>query len=162
VEEDVRQFRSARARQLRDENAPLKRLVADLTLDKYILSEVLQKKSEADTKTSTGRMNPGNFSDEHCSVVSAGAIYPGGLVSQKHGAESGIPWRFASAILPMHVRGSATSGLRFCFGERAGASAVANTCACIGDLCRRPHGLTSVGAWTSSTMPCLKAMRFAC
>ena len=31
-------------RQLRDENARLKRLVADLTLDKHILSEVLRKK----------------------------------------------------------------------------------------------------------------------
>jgi len=30
-------------RQLRDENARLKRLVADLTLDKHILSEVLRK-----------------------------------------------------------------------------------------------------------------------
>ncbi len=31
-------------RQLRDENARLKRLVADLTLDKHILGEVLRKK----------------------------------------------------------------------------------------------------------------------
>jgi len=31
-------------RQLRDENARLKRVVADLTLDKQILSEVLRKK----------------------------------------------------------------------------------------------------------------------
>ena len=31
-------------RQLRDENARLKRLVADLTLDKHILGEVIQKK----------------------------------------------------------------------------------------------------------------------
>jgi putative transposase len=31
-------------RQLRDENARLKRLVADLTLDKHILGEVVQKK----------------------------------------------------------------------------------------------------------------------
>lgn len=31
-------------RQLRDENARLKRLVADLTLDKNILSEVVRKK----------------------------------------------------------------------------------------------------------------------
>jgi len=30
-------------RQLRDENARLKRLVADLTLDKHILSEVIRK-----------------------------------------------------------------------------------------------------------------------
>ena len=36
-------------RQLRDENARLKRLVADLTLDKNILSEVVRKSSEADT-----------------------------------------------------------------------------------------------------------------
>ena len=32
-------------RQLRDENARLKRLVADLTLDKHILSEVIRKKA---------------------------------------------------------------------------------------------------------------------
>jgi putative transposase len=31
-------------RQLRDEDARLKRLVADLTLDKHILGEVVQKK----------------------------------------------------------------------------------------------------------------------
>ena len=31
-------------RQLRDENARLKRLVADLTLDKHILAEVVKKK----------------------------------------------------------------------------------------------------------------------
>ena len=31
-------------RQLRDENGRLKRLVADLTLDKHILSEVVRKK----------------------------------------------------------------------------------------------------------------------
>jgi putative transposase len=31
-------------RQLRDENARLKRLVADLTLDKHILNEVVRKK----------------------------------------------------------------------------------------------------------------------
>jgi putative transposase len=34
-------------RQLRDENARLKRLVADLTLDKHILGEVIRKSSEA-------------------------------------------------------------------------------------------------------------------
>jgi putative transposase len=31
-------------RQLRDENAQLKRLVVDLSLDKHILSEVIRKK----------------------------------------------------------------------------------------------------------------------
>lgn len=39
-----------RLRQLEDENARLKRLVADLTLDKHMLSEALRKKkSKADT-----------------------------------------------------------------------------------------------------------------
>lgn len=33
-----------RLRQLEDENARLKRLVADLTLDKHILTEVIRKK----------------------------------------------------------------------------------------------------------------------
>jgi putative transposase len=31
-------------RQLRDENARLKRLVADLTLDRHVLQEVIKKK----------------------------------------------------------------------------------------------------------------------
>ena len=34
-------------RQLRDENAKLKRIVADLSLDKAMLQDVLQKNSEA-------------------------------------------------------------------------------------------------------------------
>ena len=34
-------------RQLREENAKLKRLVADLSLDKHILAEIVRKKSEA-------------------------------------------------------------------------------------------------------------------
>ena len=39
---DVTELRELR--QLRDENARLKRLVADLTLDKHILGEVVRKK----------------------------------------------------------------------------------------------------------------------
>jgi putative transposase len=38
-----------RLRQLEDENGRLKRLVADLTLDKHMLSEALRKKAEACT-----------------------------------------------------------------------------------------------------------------
>ena len=34
---------------LEDENSRLKRLVADLTLDRHIVQEVLQKRSTADT-----------------------------------------------------------------------------------------------------------------
>ena len=38
-----------RLRQLEEENTQLKRLVADLSLDKHMLSEALRKKSEART-----------------------------------------------------------------------------------------------------------------
>lgn len=41
-------------RQLREENRQLKRLVADLTLDKHILQEVLSEKSEAGSEAGAG------------------------------------------------------------------------------------------------------------
>ncbi len=41
-------------RQLREENAKLKRVVADLTLDKHILTEILQKQSEAGASAQAG------------------------------------------------------------------------------------------------------------
>lgn len=41
-------------RQLRDENARLKRLVADLTLDEHILGEVVRKSSEASAPSHAG------------------------------------------------------------------------------------------------------------
>jgi putative transposase len=36
--------RAARAQQLREENSKLKHLVADLSLDRHILQEIVQKK----------------------------------------------------------------------------------------------------------------------
>jgi putative transposase len=53
-------------RQMREENARLKRLVADLTLDKQILQEVIQKKPKASSSTGAGAMDsrplPGQLS----------------------------------------------------------------------------------------------------
>jgi putative transposase len=45
-------------RQLREENGKLKTLVADLTLDKHILQEVLSKKSEARGAAGVGAQHP--------------------------------------------------------------------------------------------------------
>jgi putative transposase len=45
-------------RQLQEENARLKRLVADLTLDKQILSEVIQKKSKASSPPGDRSLDP--------------------------------------------------------------------------------------------------------
>ena len=46
-------------RQLREENARLKRLVADLILDKQILSDVAKKRFEAATATRAGALDAG-------------------------------------------------------------------------------------------------------
>ena len=47
-------------RQLREENSKLKRLVADLTLDKHILTEIVRKKSSARPATGTRRVGTGD------------------------------------------------------------------------------------------------------
>ena len=44
-------------RQLRDENTPLERLVADLTLDKQILSDVVKKSFEVGVTPSTAALD---------------------------------------------------------------------------------------------------------
>ena len=44
-------------RQLRDENARLKRLVADLTLDKQILTDVVKKSFEAGETSGTNALD---------------------------------------------------------------------------------------------------------
>jgi hypothetical protein len=43
-------------RQLRDENGKLKRLVADLSLDRHIWQEIVAKSSKASSAVRTGRM----------------------------------------------------------------------------------------------------------
>jgi putative transposase len=49
----------AELRQLEEENYRLKRLVADLSLDKEILQDVIRKSSEAGAETRGGRMPAG-------------------------------------------------------------------------------------------------------
>ena len=63
-------------RQLRDENARLKRLVAELTLDKHILGEVVRKSSEASAQTRAGRVDPGALRGERTQGDRAGAVFP--------------------------------------------------------------------------------------
>jgi len=45
-----------RMRSLEEENTRLKQLVADLSLDRHMLSEALREKSDADTTTRSGRV----------------------------------------------------------------------------------------------------------
>ena len=72
---ELRQLRS-----LEDENGRLKRLVADLSLDKHILTEALRKKSEAHTAPRAGRLGPDDLPCQLRAGLSSGAVQSRGLV----------------------------------------------------------------------------------
>src|SRR4051812_43067169 len=74
---ELRQLRS-----LEDENARLKRLVADLSLDKHILTEALRKKAEAHTAPRAGRLGPGDLRRQLRAGLSSGAIQSDVLVPE--------------------------------------------------------------------------------
>lgn len=75
-------------RQLREENGKLKRLVADLTLDKHILAEVIKKSSEAGATAGTGGLDPRSVSGWCAASVRLGALLTGGLLPNEHGEGS--------------------------------------------------------------------------
>jgi hypothetical protein len=59
-------------KQLRDENTKLKRLVADLSLDKVMLQDVVQKNSEARQATRSRAVLDGPVRGQHASGLSCG------------------------------------------------------------------------------------------
>ena len=59
-------------RQLRDENTRLKRLVADLTLDRHILQEVIKKRSDHRQASGRRAMDTRLLSAQCSSIVPAG------------------------------------------------------------------------------------------
>jgi putative transposase len=67
-------------RRLQDENARLKRLVADLTLDRHILQEVLKKRPEAGTATRDCAVDPRAIQGQQEAFVSAVAAAPGDVL----------------------------------------------------------------------------------
>jgi putative transposase len=56
-------------RQLRDENARLKRLVADLTLDRHVLQEVIKKRSSNAPTQGYRTMDTGLLSAQHTTLL---------------------------------------------------------------------------------------------
>jgi putative transposase len=60
-------------RQLREENAKLKRLVADLTLDRHVLQEVVKKRSSRGEAQRTCPLGAADLRHEHPSFVRLGA-----------------------------------------------------------------------------------------
>lgn len=57
-----------RLRSLVEENTRLKRVVADLTLDKHMLAEALRKNAEADTATGASRVVCHHLRNQHLTV----------------------------------------------------------------------------------------------
>jgi putative transposase len=70
-----------RLRQIEDEHRRLKQLVADLTLDKHMLSETLRKKSEADAASRARRVVSHGVSGKRGAGVSAGPAQSDRVVS---------------------------------------------------------------------------------
>jgi putative transposase len=75
---ELRQLRS-----LEDENGRLKRLVADLSLDKHILTEALRKKAEANTAPRAGRLGSDDLPCQLRAGLSSGAVQSSGVVPPK-------------------------------------------------------------------------------
>lgn len=73
-------------RQLRDENARLKRLVADLTLDRHVLQEVIKKRSGDGQAPRYRTMDTRLLSVERAQVMQAEqpAAKPRGIAARRH------------------------------------------------------------------------------
>ncbi len=102
-----------RLRQVEEENARLKRLVADLSLDKHMLSEALRKKSKARPPPGTGPVVSRDVSGELCAGLSVGAVRAGLVVSnQSRQGSIGPPAPHSgSGPCPTAVRISADLGV---------------------------------------------------
>jgi hypothetical protein len=74
-----------RLRQLEEENSRLKRLVADLSLDKHMLSEALQKKFEARPAPGTGAVVSRDVPGELCAGLSVSSVWSRVVVSEESG-----------------------------------------------------------------------------
>src|SRR5688572_22107559 len=85
----VSELRQLRA--LEDENARLKRVVADLSLDKHILTEALRKKSEARTAPGAGRLGAEHLRGQLRAGLSSGAVQSSVVVSAQSSVGSRGP-----------------------------------------------------------------------
>ena len=135
-----------RLRQVEDENGRLKRLVADLTLDKHMLAEALRKKSEAHTPPRAGPMVPGNLRRQLRAGLSGGAVQSRGVVPQKQAQEQ-TALRLRIREIAHGGLASASSASGSCCDAKAGPSIGSACNACIAlKGCR--SACASVGAST--------------
>ena len=74
-----------RLKQLEKENRELKKLVADLSLDKQMLQDVLKKSPEAGQKTRHGRLSQGRLPGEHSAVLRSHSARSTLILLPQHG-----------------------------------------------------------------------------
>ena len=98
-----------RLRQLEDENARLKHLVADLTLDRHIMQEVIKESSKADPAASVGDVDLRALSSQYGAGLSACALAAGELGTTAAGPVINRRCACVSPRLPKHHHASAIS-----------------------------------------------------
>jgi putative transposase len=98
-------------KQLRDENVKLKRLVADLSLDKAMLQDVLQKNSEARQEARSGEVLDGQIRSERQEGLSVRTAVPVGVLLPE-------PRRPADGAQAAYARDIEISHARVRFGYR--------------------------------------------
>ena len=77
-----------RLRQVEEANSRLKQLVADLSIDKHLLSEALRNKSEARTPSRSGRLVSRDLLGQLLAGLPLGSVQSSRLVSTKSGQGS--------------------------------------------------------------------------
>ena len=156
-----------RLRQLEEENGRLKRLVADLSLDKHMLSEALRKKSKARTPPGTRPVVSGDVSGELPAGLSLGTVQSGRLVSPQSGEGSNRAADTHPRSCPLPSTVWIPADLGAVAARRMGGESQARStdCSCVcgsgaGSISRcivaRPRSRLvppSVGAWISSMIP---------
>jgi putative transposase len=106
-------------RQMQEENARLKRLVVDLTLGKQILSEVIQKRSEANSTRRVGALDARAFPSQRAAGLSGGQAAQRYLVRKSQARDAtALRMRIRGGLRP--DRGSAMSGSGSCSDGRGG------------------------------------------
>ena len=131
-----------RVRQLEDENRRLKQVVADLTLDKQMLQEVLQKRSEARPPARDRARPVRGVSRERAAGLWTGRLPPGDVLLPRQAPGSGAAAdaaaragggatavRVSTAVYPASAGGVARESQADLPTVRRGAAGGANTTA---------------------------------
>ena len=145
-------------KQLQEENQRLKRLVADLTLDKMMLQDVLAKNSEASATPSGGPVPARGLRGERTARLCRDSVEPRDIpISEPPGSAHGAAdedvgdRRGAGAVRMSQDTGAAAAG-RLASGQVAGEAIVSGRRADAAADGRRFRALTVVDVYTRESL----------